>query len=119
MDLLPAALALGLPDDLDLAGDPEVKLQKAKKNPRKVSYAGKLISPELDFGITGKVEVVWQAKRKGGWKKIHGGTKNANKAFTFNQQLKFKGKWRVRAIFKGKKPYKNSQTKWTQFTVPK
>ena len=97
----------------------KVKLKKAKKSPRKVSYAGKLVSPELDFGITGKVEVVWQAKRKGGWKKIHGGTKNANKAFTFNQKLKFKGKWRVRAIFKGKKPYKNSQTKWTQFTVPK
>lgn len=97
----------------------KVKLKKAKKNPRKVSFAGKLVSPELDFGIAGKVEVVWQAKRKGGWKKIHGGTKNANKAFTFSQQLKFKGKWRVRAIFKGKKPYKNSTTKWTQFSVPK
>lgn len=97
----------------------KMKLKKAKSNPRKVSYAGKLVSPELDFGITGKVQVVWQAQRKGKWKKIHGGTKNANKAFTFNQKLKFKGKWRVRAIFKGKKPYKNSQTKWTQFTVPK
>lgn len=95
----------------------KVKFTKAKKNPRKVSYSGKLVAPELDFGIYGKVEVVWQAKRKGGWKKIHGGSKNANKAFTFNQKLKFKGKWRVRAIYKGKKPYKKSATPWKQFTV--
>ncbi|MBJ7328745.1 MAG: cellulase family glycosylhydrolase [Solirubrobacteraceae bacterium] len=83
----------------------------------KRSLKGKLISPGLDFGITGKVQVVWQANRKGKWKKIHGGTKNANKAFTFSQKLKFKGKWRVRLEFQGPKPYKKSATKWTQFTA--
>lgn len=92
------------------------KLKLAGKG-RKRTVTGKLLSPGLDFGIAGKVEVVWQAKRKGGWKKIHGGRANANKPFRFTQQLKFKGAWRVRVQYAGQKPYRRSATRWTQFTV--
>ena len=96
-----------------------VALQKNKKNARKVSLKGKLLAPDIDFGIPGKVTVQWQAKRKGGWKKIHGGTKNANKAFTFSQQLKFAGKWRVRLDYAGKKPYRPTKSCTIAFDVTK
>lgn len=96
-----------------------VALKKNKKNARRVSLKGKLLAPELDFGIPGKVTVQWQARRKGGWKKIHGGTKNANKAFTFTQRLKFAGKWRVRLAYAGKKPYRPTQSCTIAFEVTK
>jgi hypothetical protein len=78
---------------------------------------GTLVSPGLSFGISGKVTANWQTRRGKKWKKIHGGAKNANKPFSFKQKLKFKGRWRVRVEYKGKRPYKNSVSPWRTFKV--
>jgi len=91
-----------------------VKLAGSK---RVRTFTGKLASPGLDFAIRGKVQVVWQAKRRGAWKKIHGGAKNANELFRFKQKLRFKGRWRVRAEYKGPRPYKKAATPWRTFKV--
>jgi hypothetical protein len=85
---------------------------------KKRTLKGKLALPYA-FGLTAKDKVVaeWQNKRKGKWKKIHGGMKAANKptGFTFTQKLKYKGAWRVRIVFQGKKPYKKTVSKWLTF----
>lgn len=94
----------------------KLKLTRAKKA-RRATYKGTLVAQGLDFGVSGKVRVVWQAKRKGRWKKIHGGTKNANKAFAFNQKLRYKGAWRVRLEYRASKPYRTSVTRWKRFAV--
>jgi hypothetical protein len=85
---------------------------------RNRKLAGKLSLPYA-FGLTAKdkVKVEWQNKRKGKWKKIHAGTKAANKpsGFVFSQRLKFGGAWRVRVTFDGKPPYKKTVGKWITF----
>ena len=87
---------------------------------KKRKLAGKVELPYA-FGLTAKdkVKVEWQNKRKGKWKKIHAGTKAANKpsGFVFSQKLKFAGQWRVRVIFEGKAPYKKTVGKWIKFKV--
>ena len=74
----------------------------------------------LSFVITGKLTAEWQNKRKGKWKKIHGGAKNAqtkgkNGTVTFKQKLKYGGQWRVRLIYSGKAPFKKTVSKWLTF----
>ena len=85
---------------------------------KKRTLKGKLALPYA-FGLTAKDKVVaeWQNKRKGKWKKIHGGMKAANKpaGFSFAQKLKYGGAWRVRIVFQGKKPYKKTASKWLSF----
>jgi hypothetical protein len=76
---------------------------------------------KLPFNIYGKVYAQWQTKRKVGkklrWKKVHGAAANANKAFKFRQRLKYRGKWRVRVVYKGKRPFRSSHSKWKYFKV--
>lgn len=95
----------------------QVQKVKLRGKGRKRIFSGKVVAPGLDFGIAGKVKATWQAKRAGKWKKVHGGAKNANKAFAFSQQLKYTGEWRVRVEFAGQKPYKKTATTWKTFTV--
>jgi hypothetical protein len=71
----------------------------------------------LPFAIPGKVTVQWQARRSGRWKKIHASGANANRPFRFKQKLRYGGKWRVRVVFKGAKPFKRSASKWKTFRV--
>jgi hypothetical protein len=76
----------------------------------------------LPFLISGKVKAEWQNRRKGKWKKIQGGLKNAqnkgaNRTLTFRQKLKYKGRWRVRLVYQGKAPFKKTASKWKTFTV--
>jgi hypothetical protein len=61
-------------------------------------------------GLSGKVRVYWQQKRKGKWKTIHSGLKPANKPFTFRQKLKGAGTWRVMVKYVNVAPYKASTT---------
>ena len=95
----------------------KLKLTRAKKAPRRVTYRGTLVAEGLDFGVSGKVRIVWQNQRKGKWKTIHGGTRNANRALSFTQRLKYKGRWRVRLEYRASKPYRASSTKWRRLTV--
>jgi hypothetical protein len=68
--------------------------------------------------IGGKVSVEWQFRnKKGKWRKLIGGLKPANKAFTFKAKAKFKGKWRVRTVYAGQGPYKKTTSKFVTFTV--
>jgi Glycosyl hydrolase catalytic core/Bacterial Ig domain len=70
--------------------------------------------------LGGKVAVEWQFRnKKGKWRKLVGGLKPANKAFTFKAKLKYKGKWRVRVVYQGQAPWKKVTSKWITFTVKK
>jgi hypothetical protein len=74
---------------------------------RKASVSGRVLKTASP-GLSGKVRVYWQQKRKGTWKTIHGGLKPANKPFTFKQKLKRNGTWRVQVRYINVAPYKAS-----------
>ena len=85
-----------------------IKLGKAKIGKgRKASISGRVLKTASP-GLSGKVRVYWQQKRKGKWKTIHGGLKPANKPFTFKQKLKSAGAWRVMVKYVNVAPYKAS-----------
>ena len=75
------------------------------------------VTSRLPFQIPGKVTAEWQNRRGGRWKKIHGGARNANKPFRFTQRLRYRGAWRVRAVYKGKRPFRRSASPWKRFRV--
>jgi hypothetical protein len=81
---------------------------------RNRTLSGELRS-RLGFSIPGKVVAEWQLKRKGKWRKVHGAAKDANKPFKFKQRLRSSGQWRVRIVYKGKRPFKKSVSKWIVF----
>jgi hypothetical protein len=81
----------------------KVKIAKG----RKASVSGRVLKT-AGTGLSGKVRVYWQQKRKGKWKTIHGGLKPANKPFTFRQKLKGAGTWRVMVKYVNVAPYKAS-----------
>jgi hypothetical protein len=88
---------------------------------RVARFSGKL-SKTFAEAMDGKARIEWQAKRKGKWKKIHGGDKRLKmtaaqktRAFTFKQKLRFKGQWRVRFTYTPKPPFKAFTTKWVAF----
>ena len=80
------------------------------------SIRGKITSA-LPFAISGRVRVVWQARRRGRWKKIHGGSRNAHRPFVFHQSLKYRGRWRVRVIYEGQRPYRKTSSCWIYFST--
>jgi hypothetical protein len=85
-----------------------IKLGKVKVGKgRKASVSGRVIK-SATAGLSGKVRVYWQQKRKGKWKTIHGGLKPASKPFTFKQKLKGAGTWRVMVKYVSVAPYKAS-----------
>jgi hypothetical protein len=82
----------------------------------RAAAAAKGVVPSLG----GKVAVEWQFRnKKGKWRKLVGGLKPANKAFTFKARLKYKGRWRVRVVYQGQAPWKKVTSKWMTFTVKK
>lgn len=83
---------------------------------RKRTLTGQ-VKTKLPFTISGKVKAEWQNKRGGRWKKIHGAVYNAGKPFKFKQTLRYKGQWRVRVKYTGKRPFKSSTSKWIRFKV--
>ena len=85
-----------------------IKLGKVKVGKgRKASVSGRVLKTASP-GLSGKVRVYWQQKRKGKWKTIHGALKPANKPFTFRQKLKGAGTWRVMVKYVNVAPYKAS-----------
>jgi hypothetical protein len=69
----------------------------------------------MRFSLPGKVVAQWQHKRGGRWKKVHGAARNANRPFTFKQRLKYGGRWRVRVVYQGKRPFRSTASKWIAF----
>ena len=93
-----------------------MKIGKVKIKGRKASISGK-VAKTASAGLSGKVRVYWQQKRKGKWKTIHGGLKPANKPFTFRQKLKRSGTWRVQVKYVNVAPYKASVATSKSFKV--
>ena len=93
-----------------------IKLGKVKRKGRKASVSGR-VGKTAAAGLSGKVRVYWQQKRKGKWKTIHGGLKPANKPFTFRQKLKRSGTWRVMIKYVSVAPYKASTATSKPFRV--
>ncbi|HEX2086445.1 MAG TPA: glycosyl hydrolase [Solirubrobacteraceae bacterium] len=77
---------------------------------------GEIISG-LPFAISGRVRVEWQTRRQGRWKKVHGGSRNAHRPFVFHQTLKYAGRWRVRVVYDGKRPYRRTRSCWVYFST--
>jgi hypothetical protein len=80
------------------------------------SIRGKVTSG-LPFAIAGRVRVEWQTRRNGRWKKVHGGSRNAHRPFVFHQSLKYAGKWRVRIVYDGTRPYRRTRSCWVYFST--
>jgi hypothetical protein len=75
------------------------------------------VSSGLPFAISGRVRVEWQTRRQGRWKKVHGGSRNAHRPFVFHQRLKYAGRWRVRVVYGGQRPYRRTQSCWVYFST--
>ncbi|HEX8121730.1 MAG TPA: hypothetical protein VF549_10755 [Solirubrobacteraceae bacterium] len=75
------------------------------------------ITSKLPFAMSGRVRVEWQAFRMGRWKKIHGGSRNAHRPFVFRQSLKYAGRWRVRVVYDGQRPYRRTRSCWAYFST--
>ena len=75
------------------------------------------ITSGLPFAISGRVRVEWQTRRQGRWKKVHGGSRNAHRPFVFHQSLKYAGRWRVRVVYDGQRPYKRTHSCWVYFST--
>jgi Big-like domain-containing protein len=94
----------------------KIKIGKVKVKGRKATISGK-VAKTATAGLSGKVRVYWQQKRKKKWKTIHGGLKPANKAFTFKQKLRRSGTWRVKVKYVNVAPYKSSTATSKPFHV--
>ena len=93
-----------------------IKIGKVKLKGRKASISGR-VRKTATAGLSGKVRVYWQQKRKKKWKTIHGGLKPANKPFTFRQKLKRSGTWRVKVKYVNVAPYKSSTATSKSFHI--
>jgi hypothetical protein len=80
------------------------------------SFKGSLTGRGPSLG--GKVRVEWLWKNKQGkFRKLVGGLKPANKAFTFKARLRKTGSWKVRVVYVGQAPYKKAASKSFAFRV--
>ncbi len=79
--------------------------------------SGVLITP-LRIAVDGKVRVEWETRRAGGWRKVHGGGKFANKPFRFSQTLRNGGRWRVRVRYVAERPFRPTVSRWITFRAP-
>lgn len=101
----------------------KLKTKKIKCKKRVCSVAGSLSRGAIKAAgplpsLGGKVAVEWQFRnKKKQWRKLVGGLKPANKAFTFKAKLKLKGQWRVRLVYLGQAPYKKTSSKYLTFKV--
>ncbi len=95
------------------------------------TFKGRVAKPAGGPSLGGKVLAQWQwysppkPKKKGvrkkaikgKWKTLHKTRKPANKAFTFNQRMAKKGRWRLRVTYEATKPYKRIVAKDVTFRV--
>ena len=123
-------LAKDLHDNETVVEVPVQKVDPATLSPQrvtveKVAVSGRgvrrtirgSITSALPFAMSGRVRVAWQTRRNGRWTKIHGGSRNANRPFVFHQTLKYRGRWRVRVIYEGQRPYKRTRGCWVYIST--
>ena len=123
-------IARDMHDNVTRVEVPVQKVNPAKLAPQKATVDGVSVSGSgmrrtirgqirsgLPFAISGRVRVEWQARRNGRWKKIHGGSRNAHRPFVFHQTLKYAGRWRVRVVYDGQRPYRKAKSCWTYLST--
>ena len=93
-------------------------LYRVRCKGRKCVLRGKIAGP-AGYSVGGKVKAFWQwsKSKKGRYKTLHKGLRNANKPFTFTQRLKRAGFWRVQVRYLGQAPLKGSASKYLYFRV--
>lgn len=96
-----------------------VRIKKRKVKALVCSLKGSLLRGQAGTpSIGGKVAAEWQFRnKKGQYRKLIGGLKPANKPFTLTAKLTKPGKWRVRAVYQAKAPWKATQSAYVYFTV--
>jgi hypothetical protein len=96
----------------------KVTVKSLKRKGRKATVRGQVVKSG-ELGLSGKAQVLWQwkASKKAKFKTLHKSLKPANKPFTFTQQLRKRGSWRVQVKYVAVAPYKASASKWKTFTV--
>jgi hypothetical protein len=107
------------------------KLPAQRPKFRKLKLGGKgrvrkltiQVGSAIGLVVDGVAYVEWQNRRRGKWKKIHGGATHVdrggrNRAVSFRTvRLKYRGKWRVRVKLKAQRPFRSMKTKWVRFRV--
>ncbi len=68
-------------------------------------------------GLSGKVRVAWQRLRSGRWRTVHAVLRRADRPFTVSRRLVPAGRWRVRASYVSRAPYRTSSA-WRTLHVP-
>jgi Bacterial Ig domain len=68
-------------------------------------------------GLSGKVRVAWQRLRSGRWRTVHAVLRRADQPFTASRRLVSAGRWRVRASYVSRAPYRTSSA-WRTLHVP-
>lgn len=81
----------------------------------KRTVRGSVRAPGSSFPVTGKVVVLWQYARRGGWVTLHKASRNANRPFTYTQRLRKPGRWRVVAEYEGDRPFATSRSSRLRF----
>jgi hypothetical protein len=79
------------------------------------SISGRVVksgSPSL----SGKVRVAWQRLRGGRWRTAHSVLRRADRPFRVTQRLAPAGRWRVRASYVSRAPYRASSA-WRTLRV--
>ena len=67
--------------------------------------------------LSGKVRVAWQRLRKGRWRTVRTTLVRADRPFRTSQRLALPGRWRVRASYVSRPPYRASSA-WRTLHVP-
>ncbi len=66
--------------------------------------------------LSGKVRVAWQRRRGAGWRTVHSVLRRADRPFRVRQRLVPAGRWRVRASYVSRAPYRTSSA-WRTLRV--
>ena len=69
-------------------------------------------------GLSGKVRVAWQRLRGGRWRTLHSVLRRADRPFRVTQRLEPAGRWRVRASYVSRAPYRASSAWRTLHVTP-
>ena len=94
------------PSELLADAHASFKLARVRCSRRTCTLKGKLTGPS-GLSLDGKVQVLWQLKdRKGVFKTLHKGLKQANRPFTFTQHLAKPGAWRVQVKYLARPPFR-------------
>jgi hypothetical protein len=103
------------PQELLAAAPVTVAVRSVRCDRRRVCAVRGRIAHPSGSPLPGKVQVQWSWRRKGGWKVVHGGLRNAARPATFRQRLRGPGRWRVRLRYVPPPPAAATASPWRAF----